>query len=98
MNDDDLNRLLRAARKANAPRPTLGDGLPFGFDTRVLAHWKTQAGAGSELARLALFRQALVAACAIALASGLIGYRSLQSSPSPELALANYAMETGDTL
>jgi hypothetical protein len=66
MNDTELDRLLRAAAlsKQDAPPET-----PFGFDTRVVALWRTQADAASVgLARL-LRRVALTASAVIIVAA-----------------------------
>jgi len=90
MNDDQLNRLLRAASRAEVPSD---QSIPFGFETRVLAHWKRNP----EELSLALFRRALACACAIAVTSFALSYRTLNSSPSTELSIANNAMEINFT-
>lgn len=68
--DEILQQLLRTARaRAYAPAQ-----MPFGFDTRILAHVKEKSANGS--APIALFaRRVMVIACAIIAlaAAGLYG-------------------------
>ena len=87
MKDDQLNRLLKAAARAET---NSGEGMPFGFDTRVIAHWKKAPGDLS----LMLFRRALACACAVAIATFALSYKTLSTSQSTELAIADTAMET----
>ena len=87
MRDDQINRLMRSAAHAD---DLPDEAMPFGFETRVIAQWKSRA----EEVSFALFRRALAFACAAVLASFALSYHTLKSSPSTELALADNAMET----
>jgi hypothetical protein len=67
---EDVDRLLRAAALSKEDAPA---EMPFGFDTRVVAHWRAGAGAASVgLARL--LRQVALAAAAIMIIAGTAAY------------------------
>lgn len=66
MNDTELDRLLRTAALS---KDSTAPAMPFGFDTRVVALWRTQADVASlGLARL-LRRVALTAVAVIIVAA-----------------------------
>jgi hypothetical protein len=109
MTDNQLNRLLRAAAKESTASASPA-GTPFGFETRVIAHWLCEPHGQScephgqsqpdwrfEDSTMALIRRALAFACALAVVSLVLSYQTLVSSPSPELAIANNALEIDST-
>jgi hypothetical protein len=66
--DSDLDRLLRSAAKAEeAP----AGEVPFGFETRVISHWRAGQTLPDEVADLTRFlrRTGLIAFAVLALAS-----------------------------
>jgi hypothetical protein len=64
----DLDRLLRSAAKAGEPA---GPEAPYGFETRVVALWRTGQAPRDEVADLTRFlrRTGLIAFAVLALAS-----------------------------
>ena len=91
MDDVDLTlkRLLRAASRADVDLPA---EMPFGFDTRVLAHARgkrlTNGHGVSRLVR----RVALVAAAIIAVASAAAVHEFAQASEFDEPMANEYAI------
>ena len=84
-----LGRLLKSA--AQAPRDVPAE-LPFGFDTRVLAHWRS-ARDGDSGKRLAVFRWALSCSLVLMMGSVAFSYKTLTTPVSTEFAVANSAIE-----
>ncbi|MEA3186356.1 MAG: hypothetical protein QOD99_186, partial [Chthoniobacter sp.] len=86
---DRLGRLLKLA--AQAPRDVPPE-LPFGFDTRVLAHWRS-AREDNSGKRLAVFRWALSCSLVLMLGSLAFSYKTLTTPVSTEFVVANSAIE-----
>jgi hypothetical protein len=63
--NEDVDRLLRAAALSKEDAPA---EMPFGFDTRVVAQWRAQAGVASVGITRLLRRVALVAAAIVVIA------------------------------
>ncbi len=82
---DPLSRLFRAARHA----PARSTALPWGFETRVLAAWRTPAAEDESLWMLVLLKRAFVAACVVALLSLALTHPFLPEPPQNELTLAD---------
>jgi hypothetical protein len=73
---DAVDRLLRAAAQVPDDAPP---ALPFGFETRVIAHWRAGlAGDPSGLARL--LRRVIVMSLALIVLAGAGAYRELSLS------------------
>ena len=72
MRDPDLERLLRAAAKAEE----LPAAAPFGFETRVVAQWRATAvtadGGSGELARM--LQRVIIGAAAVTLLASASTY------------------------
>ena len=97
MNTPDIDRLLRSA--ACAPQPDAE--VPFGFDTRVVAGWRSGRDAGSDFADLSRFlRGAGARACAVLVIAGAATYRQYReearfaSLATNEYAIVDSAIET----
>src|SRR6476469_7928502 len=97
MKTNELDRLFRSAAQANEPAPA---ELPFGFDTRVLAAWRS-GGVANDFAELSRFlRRAGVIACAVFVVAGAAAYRQYRdetkfaSLPTNEYAIADAAIQT----
>ncbi len=95
MNDVDLDRLLRSAAQVRDEKQL---EAPFGFDTRVVAQWRTREEAAAlTLARL-IRRVALVAA-AVTIVATAGAYRESnqnleKSEPfANEFAIADSAIQ-----
>jgi hypothetical protein len=98
MNPTDADRLLRSA--ANAPEPVPTEA-PFGFDTRVVASWRSGEGSANDLADLPRFlRRAGVIACAVLVLAGAAVYRQYRDEATfaavqtNEYAIADSAIQT----
>ena len=97
MKPTDVDRLLRSA--ANAPEPAEADA-PFGFDTRVVAAWRSGGDGVNEVADLSRFlRHAGVIAGAIMVLAGAAAYRQYRdeatfAAPTNEYAIADSAIQT----
>ena len=98
MKPTDLDRLLRSA--ATAPEPTAAEA-PFGFDTRVVASWRSGDGAVNDFADLSRFvRRAGVIACAVLVLAGAAAYRQYRDEATfampaaNEYAIADSAIQT----
>jgi hypothetical protein len=98
MKNVDIDRLLRSA--ANAPESQPPD-VPFGFDTRVVAAWRSDRPGGNDLADLSRFlRRAGVVACAVLVIAGAAAYRQYREEtsfvglPSNEYAIVDSAIQT----
>jgi hypothetical protein len=94
----DLDRLLRSAAKAaEEPAPE----QPFGFDTRVVALWRSGPSAINDIADLARFlRRAGVIAFAVLLLAGTAAYRQFRDDAAftapqtNEYAIGDAAIQT----
>ena len=86
--EDRLSRLLKSA--AQAPRHVPAE-LPFGFDTRVLAHWRSAREDSRK--RMIVFRWALSCSLVLMLGSVAFSYKTLTTPVSAEFAVANSAIE-----
>ena len=86
--DPRLQRLFEASARAPRPQP---EAIPFGFDTRVLAHWKSEL---EENGLAPLFRRACLISSAVMLVTLLVSYsNSTSSSSGAEVTLADSAVE-----
>ena len=97
MKGHELDRLFRSAANANEPAPA---EVPFGFDTRVVATWRS-GGVANDIADLSRFlRRAGVIACAVLAIAGAAAYRQYRdeakfaSLPTNEYAIADAAIQT----
>jgi hypothetical protein len=93
--DQNLNRLLRSAAQVSEEVPSVP---PFGFETRVVALWRSGVAPANGLAAL-LRKVALVSAvvalvAAAAAARELQQNRELQDSVTNEFAIADSAIQT----
>jgi hypothetical protein len=97
MSAPDLDRLLRSAAQTSeqpAPEPALG------FDTRVVALWRSGHGGSNELADLSRFlRRAGVIAFAVFLLAGAAAYQQFRdettfAAPTNEYAIGDSAIQT----
>jgi hypothetical protein len=97
MKPTDLDRLLRSA--SNLPEPASPE-LPFGFDTRVVASWRSGKGRPNDVADLSRFlRRAGVIACAVLVLAGAAAYGQYRdetnfAAPTNEYAIADAAIQT----
>ena len=98
MKPADIDRLLRSAAQASE---FPASRAPFGFDTRVVASWRSGARVSNDLAELAQFlRRAGVVAGAVLLLAGGAAYRqyrdaaSFAAQPTNEYAIADSAIQT----
>jgi hypothetical protein len=97
MNPTDVDRLLRSA--ANAPEPITAE-VPFGFETRVVASWRTGDGSANDFADLSRFlRGAGVIASAVLVLASAAAYRQYRdevklATPTNEYAIADSAIQT----
>jgi hypothetical protein len=97
MNRPDLDRLLRSA--AHAPDSPLAEA-PFGFETRVVAAWRSGIS-GNDFAEVSRFlRRADVIACAVVVLAGAAAYRQYReetkfaSTATNEYAIADSAIQS----
>ena len=89
--EHDLNRLLRAA--ARAPRE-LPDGPSPGLERRILAQWRSRAGAVEEwFTHLPLYRRALVVACGLALVALAVCFHDLTGDSADEVDLVTAPLD-----
>jgi hypothetical protein len=98
MNSADLDRLLRSA--ANATEPP-ADEATFGFDTRVVASWRSGRNGGDDVAELLCFlRRAGLIASAVVVLAGAAAYRQYRDDtkfaalPTNEYLIADSAIQT----
>jgi hypothetical protein len=86
--DHPLWRLLQAA--AQAPK-TSAEQMPFGFDTRVLAQWRSRPREDDFAWLLSgLFRRAVICASLLMVACIVWGSHEKTSTATSVVALANY--------
>jgi hypothetical protein len=97
MKKRDVDRLLRSAGRAPQPEAE----LPFGFETRVVAAWRSGLETRSDLADLSRFlRGAGAVACAVLIVFGTAAWRQYReetrfASPATnEYAIADSAIQT----
>jgi hypothetical protein len=97
MKSTDVDRLLRSARQTQGP----DSEIPFGFETRVVAGWRSGHGTGSDLADLSRFlRGAGAIACAVVVIAGAAAWRQYReetrfaSLATNEYAIADSAIQT----
>ena len=85
--DEKLNRLLRSAAQAPEDVPT---SAPFGFDTRVVALWRTggKSSNGNGLSQL-LRRVAILASAVIVIAAAAAFREFKQTQDNLTEPLAN---------
>ena len=98
MKTNNVERLLRSAAKAT--EPALSDA-PFGFETRVVAKWRSRTDVISDVAELSRFlRRAGVIASAVLVIAGAAVYRQYReetkfaSMATNEYAIADSAIQT----
>jgi hypothetical protein len=89
MRDSDFERLLRAAADARRDRP---NEMPFGFDTRVLAGWRSAWSGDLIPVGHLLRRVVLLSLAVIALASAGVYDELRQSEDQGDLFLDQYAI------
>ena len=97
MKNNDVDRLLRSAAGAPQPEPE----IPFGFETRVVAAWRSGAETGNDFADLSRFlRGAGAVACAVLIIFGAAAWRQYRdetrfaSLATNEYAIADSAIQT----
>ena len=83
---DPWMRLANAARQAPSEPPP---DMPFGFDTRVLAQWRSRREAEETLPWALLLRGALVCASLLMLLSVAMNYQSLKEREPGSVAIAD---------
>lgn len=90
MNNAGLDRLLRSA----GSMPPSDVEIPFGFDTRVVAGWRSGRGTGSDLADLSRFlRGAGAVACVVLVVFGTAAWRQYRDATKfSSLATNEYAI------
>ena len=88
--DSHLQRLLKLA--ATVKEEDIGDGAPFGFDTKVLANWRAlRKNENGELMRFV--RRVALVAIAITVIGGAAAYRQISENEDLNEPLTNdYAM------
>lgn len=98
MKPADVDRLLRSAAQAPADARV---EAPFGFDTRVVAAWRTGGNGNGEFADLSRFlRHAGVLACTVLVLAGAAAYRQFRDEAkfaavaTNEYAIADAAIQT----
>jgi len=97
MKSTDVDRLLRSAGRAQQPDAE----IPFGFETRVVAGWRSGQGTGKNLADLSRFlRGAGAIACAVLVVFGTAAWRQYReetrfaSLATNEYAIVDTAIQT----
>jgi len=83
----DLDRLLQSAAQAGeAPAPE----APFGFDTRVVASWRSGHGTATDVADLTRFlRRTGVIAFAVLVLAGAAAYQQFSDNADRSTAQTN---------
>ncbi|HEX8899039.1 MAG TPA: hypothetical protein VF751_10095 [Chthoniobacterales bacterium] len=91
MKTSDVDRLLRSAAHT-LDEPLFG--APFGFDTRVVALWRSGRNGGNDLAELSRFlRRASLIASAVLVLAGTAAYRQYRDETKfASLATNEYAI------
>ena len=89
MKPDYWKRLAGMARRApEEPVP----GMPFGFDTRVIAAWHSQRGGEEAVPWARLLQGGLVCASLIMLLSLAMNYQSVKEGEPGPVAIADSAI------
>ena len=99
MNDADsrLQRLLKTAGQANSDEPV---SVPFGFDTRVVALWRSGNGNAFPYGIVRLVRRVAVLAALVILVSGGAAFyefseaRDIVEPGANDYAIADSAIQT----
>ena len=91
--DHHLARLFRAASEARRHAPW---EAPWSFESRVLAQLRSEAIGVHDFFPLALFRRALVLACALALVALAFNFRELTQRPPDEVVIINSPVAVND--
>ena len=98
MKPNDVYRLLRSAANATESVPT---EAPFGFETRVVASWRSRTSVINDIADLSRFlRRAGVIASAVLIVAGAAAYGQYRdetkfaSMATNEYAIADSAIQT----
>jgi hypothetical protein len=92
----DLDRLLRAAATAGEETPS---EPPFGFETRVVALWRSGAAPANGSGLTAFLRRVALVATAVAVVSTVAAVRQFQQNQdagdltSNEFAMADSAIQ-----
>jgi len=93
-NDEKIDRLLRSAAQAGEEAPA---GMPFGFDTRVVALWRAAAprlnGVASIVRRVAVLSAAVIVISTIAAIREASQNREISESFTNEFAIADSAIQ-----
>jgi hypothetical protein len=94
----DLDRLFRSA--ADASEPAVSE-VPYGFETRVVAFWRSGKQGRLDVTELSRFlRRAGAIACAVVILAGAAAYRQYRdetkfaSTATNEYAIADAAIQT----
>jgi|SRR5207249_795002 len=96
MKDEKIDRLLRSAAEAREEEPA---GMPFGFDTRVVALWSGSRrtsrwnGVVSLVRRVALLSAAVIVISTIAAIREANQSREIGESFANEFAIADTAIQ-----
>ena len=94
MKDEKIDRLLRAAAQASQEPEA---AMPFGFDTRVVALWRTAVpkmnGVTSLIRRVALLSTAVIVISTIAAVREASQSREIRESFTNEFAIADSAIQ-----
>jgi len=94
MKDERIDRLLRSAAQVREEAPA---GMPFGFDTRVVALWRAAAsrsnGVISLVRRVALLSAAVIVIATIAAVREASQSREIGESFANEFAIADSAIQ-----
>lgn len=85
-----LDRLLKGAAQGPSTIPT---EPPFGFETRVLAHWKSRSQGDDMAFLLPILRRSLLAASMILLLSVVVAYSTFDRAGDDELVVVNSTLE-----
>jgi hypothetical protein len=94
----DLDRLLRSAADVSEPAAS---EVPYGFETRVVALWRSSKNGGIDLTELSrLLRRAGVIASAVLILAGVAAYRQYRDETkfaalaTNEYVIADSAIQT----
>ena len=94
MKDERIDRLLWSAAQVREEAPA---GMPFGFDTRVVALWRAAAsrsnGVISLVRRVALLSAAVIVIATIAAVREASQSREIGESFTNEFAIADSAIQ-----
>jgi len=96
MKDHEIDRLLRSALKGTDQAPA---EMPFGFDTRVVAHWRELGakpnGISSLLRRVALLSSGVIIISTLAAVRELKQSQDQSNDFTNEFAIADTAIQDG---